>query len=124
MFERRHRPHPAEAHAAPAPALDTSDLKEAYRHGRRDERARRKRHPILMTVLFLLAIAGAAFIALAVVNGSFRDAGQVADHNLSVAADRAEPAVRGAAGEAAETLRGVGDSEQAAPAQPATQPAS
>lgn len=124
MFDRRHRPHPADAHAAPAPALDTSDLKEAYRLGRKDERARRKRHPILMTVLFLLALAGAAFIALAVVNGSFGGAGQVADHNLSVAADRAEPAVRGAAGEAAEAVRGIGDADQAPPpAQPA-QPAS
>lgn len=126
MFDRRHRPHPAEAHAAPGPGLDTSDLKEAYRLGRKDERARRKRHPILMTVLVLLALAGAAFIALAVINGSFGDAGQVADHNLSVAADRAEPAVRGAAGEAAETLRGVGGADETPPPaqQPATQPAS
>ena len=127
MFERRHRPHPADAHAAhasPAPALDTSDLKEAYRHGRKDERARRKRHPILMTVLFLLALAGAAFITLAVINGSFSDAGQVADHNLSVAAERAEPAGRGAAGEAAETLRGVGDADPAPPPATAAQPAS
>jgi hypothetical protein len=119
MFDRRHRPHPADAQAGAAPALDTSDLKEAYRHGRHDERARRKRHPVLMTVLFLLALAGAAFIALAVINGSFRDAGQVADHNLSVAADRAEPAVRGAAGEAAESLRSVGDADPD-PAQPAS----
>lgn len=125
MFDRRPRTHPADAQVAPAPALDTSDLKEAYRHGRKDERARRKRHPILMTVLFLLALAGAAFLALAVVNGSFQDAGQVADHNLSVAADRAEPAARAAAGEAAETLRGVGEPEAAPPTtQPAAQPAS
>lgn len=122
MFERRRRPHPADAPAGPAPALDASDLKEAYRLGRKDERARRKRHPVMMTVLFLLALAGAAFLALAAINGSFREAGQVADHNLTVAAERAEPAVRGAAGEAAETLRGVGQSDPApvpAPAQPA-----
>lgn len=123
MFDRRSRPHPVDAHAAPAPALDTSDLKEAYRLGRKDERARRKRHPILMTVLFLLALAGAAFIALAAINGSFGGAGQVADHNLSVAAERAEPAVRGAAGDAAEAVRGIGDPDPAPPAQPA-QPAS
>lgn len=123
MFNRRHeRLHPAEA--GPAPGLDTSDLKEAYRLGRKDERARRKRHPVLMTVLFLLALAGAAFLALAVINGSFQDAGQVADHNLSVAADRAEPALQGAAGEAAESLRSVGDGRDATPeTAPATQPA-
>lgn len=121
MFDRRHRPHPAEAHAAPGPGLDTSDLKEAYRLGRKDERSRRKRHPILMTVLVLLALAGAAFIALAVINGSFGDAGRVADHNLSVAADRAEPAVRGAASEAAEAVRGAGGADDAAqPSQPAS----
>jgi hypothetical protein len=122
MFNRRHdRLHPAEA--GPAPALDTSDLKEAYRLGRKDERARRKRHPVLMTVLFLLALAGAAFLGLAAINGSFSDAGQVADHNLSVAADRAEPAIQGAAGEAADTLRSVGDGDEATPA-PAAQPTS
>ena len=126
MFDRRHRPHPADAHAAgPAPGLDTSDLKEAYRLGRKDERARRKRHPLLMTVLVLLALAGAAFLALAALNGSFRDAGQVADHNLSVAAARAEPAVRSAADEAAESLRSVGEPDPApAPAQPPARPAS
>ena len=126
MFNRRHPVHPADGGpaTAPAPGLDTSDLKEAYRIGRKDERARRKRHPVLMTLLFLLALAGAAFLGLAVINGSFSGAGQVADHNLSVAADRAEPAVRGAAGEAAETLRGVGDADQPAPAAPAAQPAS
>lgn len=122
MFNRRpSRMHPVEA--GPAPGLDTSDLKEAYRLGRKDERARRKRHPVLMTVLFLLALAGAAFLALAALNGSFSGAGQVADHNLSVAADRAEPAIQGAAGEAAETLRSVGDADETAPP-PAAQPAS
>jgi hypothetical protein len=76
--------------------------KNAYERGRRDERAARKRHPFIMTLLFLLAIAGASFITLAVMNGSFSGGGAVADHQIAVAA----PAVQGAvstAGQAAET---------------------
>jgi hypothetical protein len=104
------------------------DLKTAYEEGRRDERAKRKRHPVLMTILFLLALAGAILLVLALVNGSFRDAGAMADSNLAVAADRAAPviedaaartgdAARGAARDAAASLRGA---DQPAPPPPAT----
>jgi len=84
--------------------VDAEGLKSAYEEGRRDERARKKRHPFIMTMLFLLAIAGAALLTLAAVNGSFRDGGQMADANLAVAADRAAPVIEDAAvrtGEAA-----------------------
>lgn len=123
MFNRRDRAHPADPEARPAePALDTGDLKEAYRMGRKDERARRKRHPVLMTFTFLAALVGVALLSLAAINGSFERAGQVADHNLDIAADRAEPVVRDAAGEAGEAIRGVGDpAPQSAPA-PADRP--
>jgi len=84
--------------------VDAEDLKVAYEEGRRDERASRKRHPVIMALLFVLAIAGAALLTLAAVNGSFRDGGQMADANLAVAADRAAPVIEDAAvrtGEAA-----------------------
>lgn len=79
---------------------DRVDLREAYDRGRRDERASRKRHPIFMTLLFLAAAVGVALLVLAVVNGSFGEAGRVADQSLATAADQAEPVVRDAASDA------------------------
>jgi hypothetical protein len=79
---------------------DRLDLREAYDRGRRDERASRKRHPVIMTLLFLAAAVGAALLVLAAVNGSFGAAGRVADQGLAVAADKAEPVVRDAASDA------------------------
>ena len=76
---------------------DRLDLREAYDRGRRDERASRKRHPVIMTLLFLAAAVGVALIVLAAVNGSFGAAGRVADQSLATAADQAEPVVRDAA---------------------------
>jgi hypothetical protein len=89
-------------------ALDKADLREAYERGRRDERAARKRHPLLMTVTFALALVGAALLALAAVNGSFMRAGGVVDEKLNVAADRAGPAVNEAASNAGQSLRDAG----------------
>jgi hypothetical protein len=88
------------AHTQDPNDLDRLDLREAYDRGRRDERASRKRHPVLMTLMFLAAAVGLALIVLAAVNGSFGGAGQVMDQNLTTAADKAEPIVRDAAGDA------------------------
>lgn len=101
------------------PDLDQQELREAYNRGRRDERAGRKRHPILMTLLFLTAAVGAVLIALAAVNGSFGGAGQVVDQNLSTAADRAEPAVRNAASDASQAVKDATSKDRTAtPGQP------
>lgn len=83
-----------------------ADLREAYERGRRDARAGRKRHPVLMTFLMVAALVGVVLMVLAAMNGSFGGAGKVVDQNLSVAADRAEPVVRDAAGDAS---RAIGD---------------
>jgi hypothetical protein len=82
-----------------------SELREAYEMGRRDARRGRRRHPILMTLTILIAAIGLIILALAAVNGSFGDAGAVVDQNLAVAADKAEPVVRGAASGAEEAYR-------------------
>lgn len=91
-------------------ALDKADLREAYERGRSDERARHKRHPLLMTLTFLLALVGVVLLALAAANGSFRRAGGVVDQQLNVAADRAAPAVGEAASDAGQSLREAGRS--------------
>ncbi|HEY8615752.1 hypothetical protein [Phenylobacterium sp.] len=96
-----------------------ADLREAYERGRKDERATRKRHPVLMTFTVIAAAVGLALMALAAFNGSFGGAGRVVDKNLAVAADKAEPAVRGAAADAGETLREAGQPQQPAAAQTA-----
>lgn len=98
-------------------ADDRADLREAYELGRQDARAARRRHPVLMTLLVIAALIGVALVALAVVNGSFGGAGQVVDQNLSTAAERAEPVVRGAAGDASRAL------DRATDGDPATRPA-
>ena len=84
---------------------DRLDIREAYDRGRRDERASRKRHPIFMTLMLLSAAVGLVFMVLAAVNGSFGAAGRLVDENLMVAAGRAEPVVRDAAGDAGRAIR-------------------
>jgi hypothetical protein len=91
-------------------ALDRADLRTAYERGRQDERASRRRHPVAMTLTVIAAIIGVVLLALAAFNGSFTRAGGVVDQNLTVAADRAEPAVRDAAADAGQSLRDAGSS--------------
>ena len=80
------------------------DVKTAYEQGRRDERAQRRRHPFIMTGLVVLAAAGASLITLAVINGSFSSGGEVADHQIAVAA----PALQGAATTAGAAAQAAG----------------
>lgn len=84
------------------------DIEAAYRKGRRDAAAERKRHPVGMALLFVLAAVGAFLIGLAAVNGSFSDAGVVADEGLNTAAERATPVVQEAARDAGEAVRETG----------------
>jgi hypothetical protein len=85
-------------------ALDKTDLRDAYERGRRDERAARKRHPLLMTLTFAAAVVGVALLILAAVHGSFGRAGGVVDQQISTAADEARPAVNEAADNASQRL--------------------
>ena len=77
-----------------------ADLREAYERGRRDERGARRRHPLGMTVTFVLAAVGLVLLVLAGVNGSFEGGGAVADQTLHTAMNRAGPAVSQAADDA------------------------
>jgi hypothetical protein len=95
-------------HDGAADALDKTDLRSAYERGRRDERAGRKRHPVMMTITFALAAVGLALLAIAGLNGSFAIGGQVIDAQLNIAADRAAPAVSEAANAAGQNLREAG----------------
>jgi hypothetical protein len=81
-----------------------ADLRAAYERGRRDERAARRRHPMLMTLTVLTAVVGLVLLALAAINGSFGRAGGVVDEQIAAAADQAGPKVRAAADNAGQEL--------------------
>ena len=89
-------------------ALVQTELRQAYERGRRDERALRRRHPIGMTVTFILAIVGIVTLILGAVNGSFAGAGQMADNGIATATGRAAPAVHQAAADAQNQVASLG----------------
>jgi hypothetical protein len=96
--------------APPRDSLEKADLRDAYEHGRRDERARRKRHPIGMTVTFAAAVFGVAVVVLALMNGSFGAGGQVMDQSLAIARDNAAPVASQAASDAGQSARDAAQS--------------
>lgn len=106
--------HPIDNDRARRDADDRADLREAYERGRRDAMAGRKRHPVLMTFMVVAALVGVVLMALAAINGSFGGAGKVVDQNLSVAADKAEPVVRDAAGDASRAIGDAADGTETA----------
>ncbi len=73
----------------PVATATEADLKKAYERGRRDERARRKNHPVLALTVSLVALAGAGMIFLAAREGSFSRGGEVVDLKLANATDSA-----------------------------------
>jgi len=89
--------------------MDKADLRDAYERGRRDEQARRKRHPIGMTLTFAAAAFGVVVLVLAMVNGSFGAAGQSVDQGLSIA----KPVASQAASNAGDQIRGAAESAKA-----------
>jgi hypothetical protein len=101
------RRHPSTT-AASGTAATAHELKAAYEQGRRDERADRKRHPVIMTGLVVLAAVGASLVTLAAVNGSFTGGGEVADQQLAAAASQAAPVMQDAATRTSEAAREAG----------------
>ena len=89
--------------------LDKADLRDAYERGRSDQRARRKRHPIGMTLTFAAALVGVVVLGLALVNGSFTAAGQTIDQQLTIA----RPIASQAASTAGQQLRDAADDAKA-----------
>ena len=99
----------------PTERMDKADLREAYERGRTDERGRRKRHPIGMTLTFAAAAFGVLVLALALMDGSFSAAGQQVDQGLTIA----RPAASQAAATAGEQIKGVAESAKAKASNPA-----
>ena len=92
----------------PGPA-EEAEIREAYLRGCRDERARRRRSPLIMMGISFAALAGAGMLAVSVWQGSFARGGAVVDQQIAYAADTAEPKLREAAADAKSALRVVCD---------------
>ncbi len=84
------------------------ELQKAYHRGRRDERARRRRSPVVMLVVSVAALAGAGILAVSAWQGSFAQGGAVVDKQIATAADTAEPKIQAAAQDARSALRQAG----------------
>jgi hypothetical protein len=86
-------------------------IRRAYDRGRRDERARHPRRrgsPVLTTVLFLAACAGAFVIYLGISQGSFTGGGQAIDQNIANAKAQAAQAGRNVANKTGDALENAG----------------
>jgi len=90
--------------------LTKADLKKAYERGRRDERARRKNHPVLALTVSIVALAGAGMIFLAAREGSFSRGGEVVDLKLANATDSAVAAAEQSRDTAQLAVNRTGDS--------------
>ena len=113
---RRRDAAPIVTDAAAGPVAGPPDHRDAFaeglRQGRRDERKRRHGHPILKLVVVLVALAGAAMLAVAAKEGSFSRGGQVVDQNLAVAADQAKTAGAGAVTQTGQAIQTAGTTIQ------------
>ena len=97
----------------PAPAR-AEDSRRAFaagrRVGRREARLRQRRHPVLGLLVGVVALAGAAMLALAAHEGSFARGGQVVDQNLSAAAGQAQNAGADAIARTGQAIQNAGAS--------------
>lgn len=114
---RRRDPDGPPAPDAPEPALAgrSPGAREAFAAGRRlghreARRRRRGRHPMLGLLVGVVAVAGAAMLALAAREGSFARGGQVVDQNLSAAAGQAQSAGADALARTGQAIRDAGAS--------------
>jgi hypothetical protein len=91
-----------------APRAERTDIKDAYERGRREERLRRRRSPILGLFVLVLVLIGAGMIYLAVENGSFSSGGAVVDQSLAKVSQTARAPIRGAADKTGDALQNAG----------------
>ena len=107
----------APASAPPEPAPETRHAFAAGRRaGHREARLRRRGHPMLGLLVGVVALAGAAMLALAVHEGSFTRGGQVVDQNLQAAAGQAQNAGAGAITRTGQAIQNAGASLERKPA--------
>jgi hypothetical protein len=90
---------------------------DAYQRGLRDGVRAKRNNPVLTILVLLLALLGIAVGVLAIVNGSFREAGGVLDRSAGIAAVEARDAGGELAQDAGSALQREGaEAERAAEA--------
>ena len=108
FFRHRRRLDPD----VPPPVAGPPDERKAFaagiRAGRHEEKARHRGHPMLGLLVALIAVAGAAMLALAAREGSFSRAGQVVDQNLSAGAGQAQNAGADALAKTGQAIQNAG----------------
>jgi hypothetical protein len=104
----------AEGRETVPPPARAPDARGAFAAGRRlghrEARLRRRRHPLIGLLVLLVAVAGAAMLALAAREGSFARGGQVVDQNLSAAAGQAQTAGADAIAKTGQAIQSAGAS--------------
>jgi hypothetical protein len=92
-----------------APAtVDRKDIKAAYERGRLEERLRHRGSPLLSLLVLIVVIIGAGLIYLAIRNGSFSNGGAVVDRSLTSVSQTAQAPIKGAADKAGSALENAG----------------
>ena len=90
------------------------DHRDAFAAGKREgklqERHRRRGHPMIGLLVAVVAVIGAAMLALAVHEGSFTKGGEVVDQNLSSAAGQAQNAGADAIAKTGQAIQNAGAS--------------
>jgi len=107
FFRHRQRVEP-EAPAVAGPPDERDAFAAGLREGRIEERKRHRGHPVIGLLLVVVAVAGAAMLALAAHEGSFTRGGQVVDQNLSAAAGQAKTAGADAVAKTGEAIQNAG----------------
>jgi hypothetical protein len=96
-----------EGQAAPRTIVASAEtVRDAYARGRRDERARHRRSPLMIMAFSMAALVGCAMLVTSAFRGSFEGGGQLLDHQIVTAAEEAGPALKAAGQQAGKALRG------------------
>jgi hypothetical protein len=95
-------------------AASTPDTRDAFAAGRRlghrEARLRRRGHPMIGLLVAVVALAGAAMLALAAREGSFARGGRVVDQNIQAAAGQAQNAGAQAIARTGQAIQSAGAS--------------
>ncbi len=127
LFQRRAPAH-AHVHADTVPTdghgqvhaqgHSDAELRAAYERGRKEERARHRRSPLLAMALVAVALIGGTSLVLAAKEGSFREGGAMMDAGVSTAAREAVPTIRKGAAAVQDSLSSDGQPDDEPAAQP------
>lgn len=109
FFRYRRRPVVVDTTEINGPPDRRDAFEEGVRIGRTQERARHRGHLLIKLAVVVIAIAGAAVLALAAREGSFSRGGAVVDQNIAVAADNAKVGAADAAAQAGQAVKDAGD---------------